>query len=321
MTRTFYLVLWPFALGTLILLPLVAQAQAGSPCQHLMQRRAGAAMGGSRGPVTLPAGAHLVRDVAYGSDPHQRLDVYVPARAEHAPVIFMVHGGGWTRGDKAAPGVVQNKIDRWLPRGFIFISANYRLLPATPPLQQAQDVALALAMAQRRAAEWGGDPRQFIVMGHSAGAHLVALLTAEPALASARGAQPWLGTIALDSASLDVVQIVQRPHLRLYDRAFGARPTDWLAVSPYQQLRGPVAPFLAVCSSQRRDSCAQAHAFARKAEGFGSRASVLEEDLRHGQINTQLGLSSTYTDAVEQFMRTLSPEVASRLDRANGGSR
>ncbi|MEO8747160.1 MAG: alpha/beta hydrolase, partial [Rhodanobacter sp.] len=225
-----------------------------------------------------------------------------------------VHGGGWRRGDKAARGVVQNKIDRWLPRGFMFISTNYRLLPDTVPLQQARDVGLALATAQRRAAEWGGDPRQFILMGHSAGAHLVALLTAEPALANARGAQPWLGTIALDSASLDVVQLMQGPHLQLYDDAFGAQPADWQAVSPYQLLRGRVVPFLTVCSSRRRDSCPQADAFARKAEALGAHASVLAEDMRHGEINAGLGLPSAYTDAVEHFVRGLAPAVARHLD-------
>ena len=314
MTRTSHFALRPFALMALILMPLVVQAQTGSLRERLMQRRGEAATGESRGQLTLPAGAHLVQDVAYGADPQQRFDVYIPAQVDHAPVIFMVHGGGWRRGDKAAPGVVQNKIDRWLPRGFIFISTNYRLLPGTLPLQQARDVALALATAQRRAAGWGGDAQQFIVMGHSAGAHLVALMTAEPALASARGAQPWLGTISLDSASLNVVQMMQGPHLRLYDVAFGSQPADWLAVSPYQQLHGPVLPFLAVCSSLRLDSCPQSRAFVRKAETLGSDASVLEVDMRHGEINTRLGLPSAYTDAVEQFMRALSAEVARRLN-------
>lgn len=263
--------------------------------------------------LVLPAGTRVERDVAWGSDPHQRFDVYAPAQASHAPVIFIVHGGGWRRGDKASPGVIQNKIARWVPRGFIVISTNYRLLPDTEPLQQAQDVARALAVAQRQAAKWGGDASRFILMGHSAGAHLVALLTAEPALARGQGAQPWLGTISLDSASLDVVQIMQGRHLRLYDEAFGTRPADWLAASPYQQMHGRIVPFLAVCSSRRRDSCPQAHAFVRKAESFGGRAKVLEEDLRHGEINSQLGLPSDYTTAVEQFMRRLDPAVARRL--------
>ena len=271
-------------------------------------------MSESQGPVTLPSGSRVVRDVAYGNDPRQRFDVYLPTHASDAPVIFMVHGGGWRRGDKAASGVIQNKIDRWPPRDFIVISANYPMLPGTRPLQQAQQVARALAVAQQDAASWGGDPDRFMLLGHSAGARLVALLTAEPALAKAQGARPWLGTTSLDSASLDVVQIMQGRHLQLYDEAFGAQASGWLAASPYQQMSGRIVPFLVVCSSRRRDSCPQAHAFVRKAASFGSRASVLEEDLSHGEINAQLGRPSAYTDVVEQFMGTLSTAGARRLD-------
>ncbi len=264
--------------------------------------------------VSLPAGIRVVPDVAYGSDPRQRFDVYAPAHADRAPVILLVHGGGWRRGDKAMPGVIANKVARWVPRGFIVISTNYRMRPDTAPLQQAQDVARALALAQGRAVEWGGDANRFVLMGHSAGAHLVALLSAEPSLARAQGARPWLGTVSLDSGSLDVVQTMQGRHFPLFDQAFGTDPADWLAASPLQQMRGQIVPLLAVCSSRRRDSCPQADAFVARARSFGSRASVLREDLSHGEINQQLGLPSDYTGAVERFIASLDPSIARRLD-------
>jgi acetyl esterase/lipase len=266
--------------------------------------------------AVLPAGVRVLRDVAYGSDPRQRFDVYMPPHAQHAPVILLVHGGGWSRGDKAMRNVVQHKVARWVPRGFVVISTNYRMLPDTAPLQQAQDVARALALAQRRAAEWGGERRGFILLGHSAGAHLVALLAAAPSIARERGAQPWLGTVALDSAALDVVQIMQSRHLRLYDRAFGGDRAGWLAASPLQQLQAPAAPFLAVCSSRRADSCPQAQAFVDKAVALGTRAQVLPEDLSHEQINEQLGADGDYTTQVEAFLRRLGPAVARTLGNA-----
>lgn len=264
--------------------------------------------------VDLPAGVHVVRDVAYGSDPRQRFDVYMPTNARQAPVILLVHGGAWRNGDKAMRNVVQNKVARWVPRGFVVISTNYRLLPDAAPLQQAQDVAQALALAQRRAAEWGGDRRGFILIGHSAGAHLVALLAAAPSIARDRGAGPWLGTVALDSAALDVVRIMQSRHLPLYDRAFGSDPAGWLAVSPQQQLQARAAPFLAVCSSRRTDSCPAAQAFVDKAIAWGGRAQTLPEDLSHAQINELLGTPGDYTTQVEAFLRGLGPDVAHALD-------
>ena len=88
----------------------------------------------------LPKGAKLLKDVAYGEAAEQKMDVYLPAHAENAPIIFMVHGGAWFAGDKAMNEVVENKVARWVACGFIFVSANYRLLPKAGVPMQADDV-------------------------------------------------------------------------------------------------------------------------------------------------------------------------------------
>jgi acetyl esterase/lipase len=245
-------------------------------------------------------------DIAYGEASAQKMDVYLPAHAEHAPVIFMVHGGGWRRGDKAAENVVKNKVTRWVAQGYVFISVNYRMLPEADPVMQADDVARALAVAQSRAATWGGDPDKFILMGHSAGAHLVALLSAAPSRAQAQGARPWLGTVALDSAAVDVAQIMRRRHMRLYDEAFGKDEAFWKSASPIQQLSAEAKPMLLVCSTTRRDKpCDAAHAFADQAAALGVRAEVSGQALSHGEINHNLGLPGAFTDTVERFMQSL----------------
>ena len=134
----------------------------------------------------------------------------------------MVHGGAWKVGDKRAASVVDNKVRRWVTRGFILVSVNYRMLPEANPLEQAQDVARALAYVQQHAADFHGDPARVVLMGHSAGAHLVSLISAHPDLAAKQGAKPWLGTVSLDSAAFDVVDIMQRfQHFKFYDEAFG----------------------------------------------------------------------------------------------------
>ena len=270
------------------------------------------------GSAALPGGARVVRDVHYGKDDLQRMDVYLPPQAENAPVIFMVHGGGWRRGDKGAKSVVENKMTRWVPKGFIFISTNYRMLPKTTPVEQAQDIASALAFAQGKAASWGGDPAKFIIMGHSAGAHLVALLAVSPAMALKAGVRPWFGTVSLDSAALDVMQTMQAKHYRLYDKAFGSDPAYWKAASPYHALTETVTPFLAVCSTRRSDSCPQATRFVAKVTSLKVRASVLEQDLSHMDINQNLGVEGRYTDAVETFMGTLDESVRRALNNHPG---
>jgi acetyl esterase/lipase len=254
---------------------------------------------------TAWAASNTITDVPYGPDERQRLDVYTPDNAQSAPVIFMVHGGAWMIGDKAAGRVVNNKTQHWLPKGYIVVSINYRMLPKATPIEQARDVASALALAQERAASWGGDRHRFILMGHSAGAHLIALLNASPSFTKDQGITPWLGTVLLDSAALDLVQIMQGRHLRLYDRAFGDHAADWLQASPYQAMTQATAPILAVCSSQRKDSCPQADRFVAKAVSLGSQASVLQLDLSHMDINNTLGQASAYTDAVDTFLQTL----------------
>lgn len=265
-----------------------------------------------------PATAQVstLKDLAYGADSAQRMDLYLPARPRKAPVIFMVHGGAWRVGDKAMGRVVENKVACWVARGFVFVSVNYRMLPRADPLTQADDVARALAYAQDKAPSWGADPAKFILMGHSAGAHLADLLAAAPASARARGVRPWLGTVSLDSAAMDIVGIMQADHFRFYDRAFGGNPAYWKAASPYHVLTRGAPPMLLVCSTARPDaSCAQARVFAAHAAELGVRVEVRGEALSHEEINETLGLPGGYTDAVETFMGSLDPAVHDRLAR------
>jgi acetyl esterase/lipase len=247
----------------------------------------------------------VVRDVAYGAHSKQRFDVYVPKGARSAPVVVMVHGGAWRIGDKRSRGVVGNKVARWSREGIVVISVNYRMLPGTDPVEQARDVARALAVAQMRMTEWGGDPNRVVLMGHSAGAHLVALLDARPSLATALGARSWLGAVILDSAALDIVQTMTQPHARLYTRAFGADRDYWREASPYHHVGPDAKPMLLVCSSLRNDSCPAANRFAARATVAGVRAEVLPVAKSHARIDAELGAPGAYTDAVDRFLASL----------------
>jgi len=262
--------------------------------------------------ATIPAFAAIreIHDIAYGPDARQRLDVYAPPDAHDAPVIFMVHGGGWRIGDKSMRRMFENKVRYWVPKGYVFIAINYRMLPAADPLEQARDVARALATAEEKAKEWGGDRRKFILMGHSAGAHLVALLAASSQFGTELRGATWRGVVVLDSAALDVPRLMRKPHFRLYDDAFGTSVSFWRQTSPYDQLHARTEPILSVCSTRRLDSCPQAFDFVAKAKSFGARASVLQENLSHEQINETLGEASAYTEAVDRFVRATLPPPA-----------
>jgi len=259
-------------------------------------------------PIDLQAIAPGARKLtaAYGADPAQAVDVYLPPGAlRDAPVIVMVHGGAWKIGDKANTGSVENKLRHWLPRGYVFISVNYRMLPQAMAYAQAQDVAAALRWTQAHAADWGASNRRIILMGHSAGAHLAALLSSKPSMVG----QPWAGTVVLDSAAMKISTTMSGRHPKFYDEAFGSDPAGWTQASPMDQWTPSAVPMFLVCSTKRPDKpCDDARAFQALAKQANVPMPVLPRPLTHAEVNRTLGLPGEYTEAVDRF-------IAERLGR------
>lgn len=249
-----------------------------------------------------------LKNIAYGHHPQQAMDVYFPVKAltdkTPAPLIVMVHGGAWSRGDKNNAAVVKNKVDYWTKQNWIFISINYRLVPDVTVQQQTQDIAEALIYIQKQAPNWHADSKRLVLMGHSSGAHLVSLLTTRPLWLTSQP-QPWRATVALDSAAYHVEKIMQTRHARLYDQAFGDQPSNWRALSPTFQLQQALPAFLAVCSTTRPDQpCAQAQQFIQQAQKLGTKVQLLPLPLSHIEINKSLGKNNPYTQAVNQFIQS-----------------
>lgn len=310
-------------LVSLLALSLLAAASSPVPAQqrfreHLMQRmqqRQGQSnieeQSERQQAATPPPGSQVERDIAYGPDPKQRYDVYLPAQLHaDAPMLLMVHGGGWRRGDKSYANVVDNKAAYWLGKGFVFVSVNNRLVPDADPMTQARDVAAALASVQQHARQWQTDPDRIILMGHSAGAHLVDLLGSKPELLRQAGARRPLGVVSLDSGALDIPDLMGQARVpQLYHDAFGNDPAYWASVSPQQQLGRDGLPMLLVCSSTRHfptSPCDEARKLDQRARSLGVPVQVLPEALSHGDINKQLGLPSVYTREVAAWIeRTL----------------
>jgi arylformamidase len=254
-----------------------------------------------------PTDIRRLDDLPYGPDARQRMDVFLPAAPQRAPMLLMVHGGAWMVGDKSMTRVVDAKVAHWVgERGYIVVSINYRMVPEVDVQVQARDVARALAAVQARAGEWGGDASRVVLMGHSAGAHLVALLSADPTRAPAEGAGPWRGAVVLDSAAIDTVTLMSRRHLRFYDRVFGADPAYWRSVSPTAALTPRAVPTLVVCSTLRRDdSCGQAKVFVDRARALGAASELLPQALDHADVNGELGRPGAYTASVDAFINRL----------------
>jgi len=249
-----------------------------------------------------------ISDISYGKDKLQKLDVYYKNSVQNAPIIIMVHGGAWSMGDKYRFKTVANKVSRWVPKGFIVVSVNYRLLPKADPQIQADDVVSAMVYVQKHAKIWGGNAKKVILMGHSSGGHLVSLIATTAN--RYKRLKPWLGTISLDSAALNIVNLMQKRHNSFYDDAFGKNEKYWEKVSPSHHLHAKIKPMLLVCSIERANNpCQAAENFSKKAKALGVRTEITPQHLNHFKINKELGKENAYTLQVEAFIRSLGVEL------------
>jgi triacylglycerol lipase len=118
-------------------------------------------------------GIDVSRDLAYGPHARHRVDVFRPnARGERRPMVVFIHGGGFSRGAKSAPGSpFYDNIGYWAAsHGLVGVTLNYRLAPEFAYPSGAEDLARAVAWLRSHAADWGADPRRIVLWGHSAGA-------------------------------------------------------------------------------------------------------------------------------------------------------
>jgi arylformamidase len=253
--------------------------------------------GGGTPPSDTPTTVPTPQTLSYGSDPLQALNLWVPEGARSAPLVLFVHGGGWKRGSK------DNATGRSLPghilgQGYAFASIDYRLVPEATVEQQAADVAAALAHLLERADALGIDRSRVVLTGHSAGAHLVALVGTDERYLRAAGLSfaDIDGVMPNDGAAYDVpAQVTQAGRMMggTYVDAFGTDPARQQALSPTFHADGPNAPAFLLLHVQRPDGVAQAKALAEALKRGGSRAeigSVPGEGLRgHMEINRKLG--------------------------------
>ncbi len=264
---------------------------------RMEQRRgaagAGAGAGAAAGERRVPPSQTLY----YGSDSLQALDLWLPAGAKKAPLVLFVHGGGWKSGSK------NNATGRALPahmleQGYAFASIDYRLVPRNTVEEQAGDVAAALAHVLKRADDLGIDRSRVVITGHSAGAHLVALVGTDERYLKAAGLSfaDIDGVMPNDGAAYDVAaQIAGAGPMMLatYSQAFGTDPARHKALSPVAQAAAPNAPAFLLLHVERSDAAAQSRTLAEALRKAGADAEVAAFPGKglggHMGINRRLG--------------------------------
>ena len=134
-------------------------------------------------------------DVAYGDSPGERLDVF-PTDAPNAPVLLFIHGGYWRALDKSDHSFVAPS---FTADGALVVVVNYALCPAVTVEHIVMQMVRAVAWVCRNAASYGGDPARIALAGHSAGAHLAAMLMScrWKDVADDLPAQPLAGALAI----------------------------------------------------------------------------------------------------------------------------
>jgi acetyl esterase/lipase len=147
-------------------------------------------------------------NIAYGPDPQQRLDVYVPqsAAAEPRPLVVFWHGGRWREGDKADYRFVGAALAE---SGYVAVVANYRHYPQVKMPGFLSDAAQAVLWAAAHAQEFGGDPERLYLMGHSAGAHLAAMVTLDPRYFAAAEHPPRIAGVIGLSGPYDFLPLLE----------------------------------------------------------------------------------------------------------------
>jgi acetyl esterase/lipase len=140
-------------------------------------------------------------NLAYGTLPQQRLDVYVPdtPRNDALPIVVFWHGGRWESGDKRDYRFVGAAL---AGLGYVAVLPDYRHYPEVRLEGFMEDAARAANWAVLHAAEYHADPLRLYLMGHSSGAHMAALLALDPRYFQAVGVPvpPIAGVIGLSGA-------------------------------------------------------------------------------------------------------------------------
>lgn len=257
-------------------------------------------------PLLSVQGAELnvKRDIPYAEPAHARhvLDVYAPSNAKNLPVVFWIHGGGWQTGDKSS---VQAKPQAFVDLGFVFVSTNYRLLPDVEMGTINRDIAKSIRWVHDHIAEHGGDPKRLLVMGHSAGAQLAALICTDDRYLKAEGLSLGIikGCVPVDGDTYDVPAIIETAETRRrvhgqpqakfgHREKFGNDPKkhiDYSAVTHVAKDKN-IPPFLILHVADHPDNAAQAQRLGAVLKDADIPVTVFgAKETNHTRINANLG--------------------------------
>jgi acetyl esterase/lipase len=258
----------------------------------------------------------VTRSIAYADGARRSLDVYRPRDARDAPVVLFFYGGSWQGGRKETYGFVGRALAR---RGIVTVIADYRVYPDVAYPAFIEDGALAIRWVASEIVAHGGDPRRLFVMGHSAGAHIAAMLALDGRWLSALpgGAPPIAGLVGL-SGPYDFLPI-RDPALI---RAFGG--ANRAETQPIRHVPAHPPPALLITSTADRivDPDNSARLARRLDEAGGAVRLVRHRHIGHALTVIALALPAPFRwflpvrDEVVDFVTRTEPAAVARLGTA-----
>ena len=256
------------------------------------------------------------RDIPYGSQDRQVLDVYSPPGAKDLPVVFWIHGGGWQAGDKSD---VQIKPQAFVDKGFVFVSTNYRLLPQRRHGDHRARRRQVDPLGARPHRRVRGRPEPPPRHGPFRRAQLAALVCTDDRYLKAEGLSLAIikGCVPVDGDTYDVPAIIETAETRRrvhgqpqakfgHREKFGNDPAkhrDFSAVTHVARDKG-IPPFLILHVAEHPDTTAQAQRLAAVLKDAGVPVTVFgARETNHNKINADLGLpDDPATKALFEFV-------------------
>ncbi|MCB9914865.1 MAG: alpha/beta hydrolase [Planctomycetes bacterium] len=233
-----------------------------------------------RSPV-VAVGSRIVWNVPYverESGP-QTLDIYAPEHAEDAPVVVYVHRGEWAKGDKSEVSYKPLLLNE---HGTILVSVDYRLSDVAQHPAQVDDVAAAVRWVHDHIAEYGGSPDRIVLMGHSAGCHIVSMVGLDPRPLAKVGLTPAVlrGVVAWSGGAYDLPAKVEengmyKPYV---EKNFGTELAGLEDASPIHHVAEAPrhVPFLFVSAGDGKERSRKlSERMAEEIRGAGGRAEAL----------------------------------------------
>lgn len=235
---------------------------------------------------------HTNIDYAGISDPHRQLDVYTNTRYSKRTLVVWIHGGMWQGGDKSA---VDRKPGAFVRAGYVFASINYRLVPDVSVFEQATDVATAVGWLRAHASDYGADEDSIVIIGHSAGAHLAALVCTDLSYLTAANVPTGCikACIASDGSAYDLVNTWPSGSLsNSYEEVFTTDSQVHSALSPTTHVSQStdLPPFLLLYVDGRESSTNAAKALATALRNANQTVCTYKaKNKTHTTINSKLG--------------------------------